>query len=134
MRHINSTEINNMNSRYRAQLINSLSGFKSANPIGTCDRSGSTNLAIFSSVVHLGSSPALMGFIMRPNSVDRHTLNNIEATKQYTINQVSDSFWKSAHQTSARYPQEISEFEQIGLSASYIENFNAPFVKESRLK
>lgn len=134
LRHITKNEINAMSSRYRAQMINSLSGFKSANLIGTCDQQGAVNLAIFSSVVHLGSSPALMGFIMRPDSVDRHTLDNIIATKQYTINQVSESFWMSAHQTSARYPRNESEFEHTGLSTSYIDNFKAPFVKQSHVK
>lgn len=134
LHHVNHQQINAMTSRYRAQLINSLSGFKSANLIATTNQQGQVNLAIFSSVVHLGSSPALMGFIMRPDSVERHTLDNIVQTKQYTINQVSEKFWKSAHQTSARYPRNESEFDHIGLSTSYIDNFKVPFVKESRLK
>jgi len=133
-KHVNKQQIKEMNSRYRAQLINSLSGFKSANLIATCNQQGQVNTAIFSSVVHLGSSPALMGFIMRPDSVDRHTLDNIIQTKQYTINQVSNYFWKSAHQTSARYSREESEFDQTGLTVSYIEHFKAPFVQESQLK
>lgn len=134
MRHLAQKEIINLPPRYRAQLINSLSGFKSANLIGTINKAGKTNLAIFSSVVHLGASPALVGFIMRPNSVERHTLENIEKTKQYTINQVSDTFWQAAHQTSARYSSDECEFMQTGLTPFYIDNFNAPFVKESRLK
>lgn len=123
-----------MPSRYRAQLINSLSGFKSANLIATCNRDGQTNVAIFSSVVHLGASPALVGFIMRPSSVARHTLENIKQTKQYTINQVNQSFWQQAHQTSARYVAQESEFDLCGLSSKYIEGIDAPFVNESQLQ
>jgi flavin reductase (DIM6/NTAB) family NADH-FMN oxidoreductase RutF len=134
LHHVNYQQIIAMPSRYRAQMINSLSGFKSANLIATANQQGQVNLAIFSSVVHLGSSPALIGFIMRPDSVERHTLDNIMQTKQYTINQVSEDFWMSAHQTSARYPINESEFEHTGLSTSYIDDFKAPFVKESRLK
>lgn len=129
MQYLAHQEIVNMSPRYRAQLINSLSGFKSANLIGTINESGQTNLAIFSSVVHLGASPALVGFIMRPNSVERHTLENIEKTKQYTINQVNDTFWQAAHQTSARYSSDECEFMQTGLTPFYIDNVNAPFVK-----
>jgi len=123
-----------MPSRYRAKLINSLSGFKSSNLIGTQNADGQSNLAIFSSVVHLGASPALVGFVMRPDNGNKHTLNNIINSTHYTINQVAGDFYKNAHQTSAAYTTEQSEFVQTNLSTSYIGNFNAPFVKESRLK
>jgi len=123
-----------MPSRYRAQFINSLSGFKSANLIATQDVNGNCNLAIFSSVIHLGASPALVGFIMRPDNGDRHTLNNIINTKHYTINQISQEFYQGGHQTSARYPKNQSEFIPAGLSTYHIDNINAPFVKESKLK
>ncbi|GHB77757.1 flavin oxidoreductase [Psychrosphaera saromensis] len=134
MQHFNNDDLTEMATRYRVQLINSLSGFKSANLIGTRDKQGNNNLAIFSSVFHLGSSPALVGFIMRPDSVSRHTLDNIQQTKQYTINQVSDDFWRKAHQSSARYLSEQSEFEHVGLTPEFVNNVTAPFVKESRLK
>ena len=123
-----------MTAGYRAHLINSLSGFKSANLIGTVSDDGQTNLAIFSSVVHLGASPALVAFIMRPDSVERHTLENILQTKQYTINQVSSTFWQSAHQTSARYSRGQCEFKQTGLSPTFIDGVKPPFVQESRLR
>jgi flavin reductase (DIM6/NTAB) family NADH-FMN oxidoreductase RutF len=123
-----------MPNRYRAKFVNSLSGFKSANLIGTQDLNGQTNLAIFSSVVHLGASPALVAFVMRPDNNSRHTLDNILATKHYTINQVSTGFYQGAHQSSARYEKNDSEFLHSGLSANYIEGINAPFVKESKLK
>jgi flavin reductase (DIM6/NTAB) family NADH-FMN oxidoreductase RutF len=115
-------------------MINSLSGFKSANLVGTCNGDQLNNLAIFSSVVHLGSSPALVGFITRPDSVERHTLENIKRTQRYTINQVNESFWRKAHQTSARYEANECEFMKTGLTAEYVDKINAPFVKESSLK
>jgi flavin reductase (DIM6/NTAB) family NADH-FMN oxidoreductase RutF len=71
---------------------------------------------------------------MRPDSVSRHTLDNILQTKHYTINQVSQAFWRQAHQTSARYPQSQSEFEATELGLSYIDGHHAPFVKESKVK
>lgn len=123
-----------MEDRYRAHLVNSLSGFKSANLIGSVNQQGQTNLAMFSSVVHLGASPALVAFITRPHSVTRHTLENIKQTKQYTINQVGEHFYQQAHQTSARYPRDQSEFIQTGLNEQYIDGYVAPFVKESTLK
>lgn len=115
-------------------MINSLSGFKSANLIGTISDTGQTNVAIFSSVVHLGASPALVGFIIRPNSVARHTLDNIKQTKEFTINQVHTSFWKNAHQTSAKYEIDECEFEKANLNKEFIKESKAPFVAESKLK
>jgi|TARA_B110000908_G_scaffold31990_1_gene38090 flavin reductase (DIM6/NTAB) family NADH-FMN oxidoreductase RutF len=134
MQHFDKDSIDLFPSRYRASLINSLSGFKSANLVGTVNGEGHTNLAMFSSVVHIGASPALVGLVMRPNSVSRHTLENIRETEQYTINQVSESFWREAHQTSARYEGYESEFDCTNLTPSYIEHHDAPFVEQSRLK
>ena len=51
-------EIKDLDNRYRALFITALSGYKSANLIGTCDHEKNTNLAIFSSVFHLGSHPS----------------------------------------------------------------------------
>lgn len=128
------SEIASLSPRYRTNLINSLSGFKSGNLIGTIGPDGQENLAIFTSVVHLGANPALMGFIMRPVSVPRHTYENIIATKSFTINQVATSFYKKAHQTAARYDREMSEFAAAGLTPFYSENIKAPYVKESQVK
>ncbi|WP_370979558.1 flavin reductase family protein [Agaribacterium sp. ZY112] len=114
--------------------MNSLPGFKSANLIGSIDSDGLTNVAMFSSVVHLGASPPLIGFITRPGSVERHTLENIRQTQSFTINHVSEVFWLQAHQTSARYSKTESEFSLCGLSPSFIDGVQAPFVEESQLK
>lgn len=131
---ITADQILSMDSRKRAAFMNSLSGFKSASLIGTIDNQNNANLAIFSSVIHLGSNPALVGFINRPDSVDRHTLENIIQTNYFTINHIHTDIFKQAHQTSARYPKNISEFEATGLTQEFLNNFKAPFVKESRIK
>jgi flavin reductase (DIM6/NTAB) family NADH-FMN oxidoreductase RutF len=134
MKHINLQQLSMKPDRYQTHLINSLSGFKSANLIGTVDDQGQANLAIFSSVTHIGASPALVGLIIRPHSVARHTLENIKQIKQYTINQVSEAFYIQAHQTSARSLREYNEFKETGLTEYYIEGILAPFVKQSQLK
>ncbi|MDO8860680.1 flavin reductase family protein [Haliea sp. E1-2-M8] len=129
-----STEISALEARYRAALINSLSGFKPANLVGTANREGQTNLAIISSVVHLGSHPPLLALIVRPSPVERHTLENILETGCYTINHVSDQFIEAAHQTAARYPREQSEFAATGLGEHWMEGFAAPFVREASIR
>lgn len=119
----------------RIKIINSVTGIKPANLIGTIDKQGVTNLAVFSSVVHLGSEPALLGFISRPTSTDTgHTLKNIRENEVYTINHIHPEFIKQAHYTSAKFDRSVSEFERCGLTEEYIANCHAPFVKESEFK
>lgn len=130
----NRNDIDEQADRYRAQLINGLSGFKSANLIGTQDDQKRLNLAIVSSVFHLGSHPPLMGFIIRPDSVRRDTIENLRKNPSFTINHVNEDIYKKAHQTSARYSKEQSEFEHCDLTPEFIDDFNAPFVKESKIK
>lgn len=120
--------------QYRTNLINSLSGFKSANLIGTISSEGRTNLAIFSSVIHVGANPPMMGFLMRPVSVERHTYSNIKETGYFTINHINKEIYKQAHQTSGRYDKNVSEFDACGLTPEYTETIKAPYVKESAIK
>ncbi len=134
MQHLSINTIKSWERFYRANFINCLSGFKSANLIGTVNKDGQPNLAVFSSVVHLGSDPALVGFINRPLAAAPHTIKNIEATGVYTINHINLSFVEKAHQTSAKYPVEVNEFEAVGLGEQYIDPIIAPFVAESLLK
>lgn len=122
-----------MEHRFRAALINSLGGFKSVCLVGT-KHEGKSNLAIFSSIVHLGANPPLVGMIVRPDSVERHTYENILANGFYTLNHISSAMVEQAHQTSARYKREESEFECCGLTEEYRNEFFAPFVKESKVK
>jgi len=119
---------------YRTNLVNSLSGFKSANLVGTISSQGKTNLAIFSSVIHVGANPPALGFLMRPVSVERHTYSNIKETGYYTINHIHKEIFKQAHQTSASYYKDISEFDECGLTREYSKNIPAPYVKESKIK
>jgi flavin reductase (DIM6/NTAB) family NADH-FMN oxidoreductase RutF len=119
---------------YRTNFVNSVSGFKSANLIGTISKEGKTNLAIFCSVIHVGANPAALGFLMRPISVERHTYNNIKETGCFTINHINKEIFKQAHQTSARYDKDVSEFDACGLTPEYSEIVKAPYVKESNIK
>ncbi|MEM6319415.1 MAG: flavin reductase [Bacteroidota bacterium] len=132
--HLLKKDIIDLERRFRTKLINSLSGFKSVNLVGTISQDGVTNLSIISSVVHIGADPALMGFIMRPVTVRRDTYNNILETGQYTFNHLNASIFKKAHQTSARYPVEVSEFEAAELTEVYSDKIVAPYVEESHIR
>ena len=119
---------------FRTKLINSLAGIRQVALIGTKSRSGQENAAVFNSLIHLGANPPLFGFISRPDSVERDTLSNIKETESYTLNLMDKGFVRQTHQTSARYPKERSEFDEVGFTPEYIENCFAPFVKEAEIK
>lgn len=134
MKRISGADIAAMEDRYRVFFVNALSGFKSANLVGTTSPDGRDNLAMFSSVVHLGANPPLLGMISRPHSVRRDTLENIRATGHYTVNHVHASFLEAAHQASARYEPDISEFDAVGLTPRRGALHPAPYVAESPLQ
>jgi len=123
-----------MSKLFRLNLVNSLSGIKPVNLVGTISKNKITNMAVFSSVVHLSSSPALIGFMQRPTTVPRHTYKNIQETGEFTINMVSSTFADKAHYSSAKFEDSQSEFEHCGLSEQFFPESKAPFVAESPLK
>lgn len=131
---INKEDIEQFEQRYRTAFINSLAGFRQAVLVGTKSLDGYSNLAIFNSLIHLGANPALFGLMNRPDSVQRHTLQNIIDTKEYTLNYVQASQYEKAHQTSARYDKHISEFGQVGFDEHYHPSCKAPFVREAIVK
>jgi len=133
--HLTKSEIRQTEKIKRLNIINSISGVKPANLIGTISNSGKSNLAIFSSVIHLGSDPSLLGFILRPEGEQpRHTYENILETGYYTINQVNKFIAAKSHYTAAKFDREESEFEKCKLTSEFMHGFQAPFVKESLLK
>ncbi|MEM9679743.1 MAG: flavin reductase [Bacteroidota bacterium] len=124
------SHINQLHHLYRINLINSTSGYKSANLIGTKSVEGTSNVAIFSSITHVGSNPPILGFFLRPTTVIRNTYDNIKATGYYTINHIHQSILEDAHHTSAKYDSSISEFDMTSLEEEYKDDFLAPFVKD----
>jgi flavin reductase (DIM6/NTAB) family NADH-FMN oxidoreductase RutF len=132
--HITQADLLTYSRFYRANLINSISGYKPAMLIGTCNAGAQTNLAIFSSIVHLGADPALIGFIQRPVGQSGDTWRNIMATGVYTINHVHRPFVHRAHTTSARFAADVSEFDVCRFTPAYLPGFAAPFVAESQVR
>ncbi|CAL2104792.1 NADH-FMN oxidoreductase RutF, flavin reductase (DIM6/NTAB) family [Tenacibaculum sp. 190524A02b] len=126
--------IDSLEHLYKINLINSISGFKSANLIATQSKEGISNVAVFSSVVHYGSAPPILGFVLRPTTIRRNTYDNIKETGYFTINHIHDAILEEAHHTSAKYPAEISEFDKTTLQEEHLNNFYAPFVKGCKVK
>jgi len=118
----------------RMHLMNTIPGIKNASLIGTQDRDGQTNLAIFNSIVHIGANPPYLGFIMRPLTVHRQTYDNLKASGTFTLNMVTRDMVEKAHQTSAKYKPGTSEFTATGLTPIYSDSLRAPYVSESAVR
>lgn len=130
MKHFSIEEIQRWERFFRANFVNSLSGYKPVSLIATRNNDVN-NLGVFSNIVHIGADPAYIGFINRPREAAPHTLSNIESSRYYTINHIHPDFLVKAHQCSAKYPQQVSEFDAVGLTPVFKEGFHAPFVGES---
>lgn len=126
-------DFKNWNSRFRANFFNSIGGFKSINLMATVSKEGQSNAAPFFSVQHIGANPPLLSLIFRPHTVERHSLENFRNSGYATINAIHSAILDQAHQSAAKYPREVSEFEAIGLN-EYWTDFKAPYVEEARLK
>ena len=131
MKHLSKKDFDNLQKFYRINLINSCTGYKSANLIGSISREGIENVAVFSSITHLGSNPAMLGYILRPTTVPRNTFKNIKETGLFTVNHIIKDIISEAHHTSAKYSEEISEFDRTSLEQEYREGLKVPFVKGS---
>jgi len=134
MKSITLSDIERMDKLVRVQFANSLPGPKPISLVGSIDAEGRTNLAPFSTVTHLGSNPALIGLVSRPDLVERHTLANILSEKSYTINHVNPEIMERAHHCSARFPRDTSEFHAAGLTEHFENGISAPFVAESKFR
>jgi flavin reductase (DIM6/NTAB) family NADH-FMN oxidoreductase RutF len=91
-------------------------------------------VAVFSSVTHIGSAPAMLGFFLRPTTVIRNTYENLKETGFYTINHIYKDIIEDAHHTSAKYDALTSEFDVTDLKSEYKDDFFAPFVKNSPIQ
>lgn len=129
MAYYSREDIDNLGKIFRINLINSCSGFKSANLLGSISKEGITNVAVFSSVTHLGSNPPTLGFILRPTTVPRNTYKNLKELGYFTINHIHEAIIDDAHHTSAKYPEDVSEFDVTNLEEEYKGKYKAPFVK-----
>jgi flavin reductase (DIM6/NTAB) family NADH-FMN oxidoreductase RutF len=132
---LSKVDIYNLDKIKRINLINSITGIKPVLLIGTKCSDGITNLGIFSSIVHISSKPPLIGFFVRCNKeIRRNTFDNIINQKVYTLNHIHSCNVKEAHYTSIKFDKDISEFDKCNFTEHYIEDFPAPFVKESQIR
>lgn len=131
MKEITLSEILLLSSRDRSNFINSLWGIRNASVIGSRSDNGIPNFAIFNSLNHIGANPPLASLIFRPDTVKRDTLDNILATKYYSLNNITESNYPKAHLTSAKLPKNENEAEYAGLLYLNEAEYNVPYLYES---
>ena len=119
MRSFSKNELKKLDKIRRLNMINSCTGYKSANLIVTMSEAGISNVAVFSSVTHIGSNPPLISFITRPLSVKRDTYNNIKKNAFFTVNHITSAMIQDAHHSSASYESEFSEFDKTNLTEEF---------------
>jgi flavin reductase (DIM6/NTAB) family NADH-FMN oxidoreductase RutF len=133
-RRFDSKDISSLEINFRRNLINSITGFKSAHLLATKNKENHTNLALFSSAVHIGADPGYIGVIFRPLTVPRHSYQNIKDTGYFSLNHVHSSMYSQAHQCSAPYSENESEFTATGLNPLFSKLFPLVYVNESRIR
>lgn len=127
-------DLANMERRYRATLLNSLAGFRTAILVGTLSENAVPNVAVFNSLIHFGADPVLWGLVMRPDPLNRDTYRNIQRNKRYTLNYLPVGWEKNVHQTSAKYGHDESEFSTCGLTVEMETSDLAPSVGEASIR
>lgn len=130
---IDAAQIAQAETRFRANLIQTALGFKAVMLMGTQNKEGINNLAIFNNLIHISANPPIIGVQFRPANMERHSLENLLANGYFSLNQIPETYWKEAHQTSAKYDAETSEFEACGFTPEFYNNLPAPMVAESPL-
>ena len=104
--------------------------------VSTLSAEGIPNLAPFSFFTGVSANPPVICFspmIRGTDGARKDTLNNIEATREFVVNIVSEDFAAQMNVCSTEFPPEVDEFAASGLTPAPSDVVKAPRVKESRI-
>ena len=102
--------------------------------VSTISKDGVRNLAPFSFFTGISSKPTMVCFCPGPRaegSARKDTLRNIEETREFVINVVSEEMAEGMNLTSGEYAPEVDEFEIAGFTAAPSDLVKPPRVAES---
>ncbi len=124
------------NSLEHRELSNILTDVVVPRPIAwvsTVNDGGIYNLAPFSAYSMIGAKPMLVCFSVGTTRDGRKkdTILNIESTKEFVINVVTEDLAEAMNKTSAAYPRNVSEYTEVGLTPKKADLVKAPMVHES---
>lgn len=103
--------------------------------VSSVNAQGHINLAPFSFFTGITWSPATLGFsvVNRPDGSRKDTIRNIEETRNFVVNMVSQDLASRMVKTSATLPYGINEADKAEVPLIPSTIVSAPRVKESRV-
>lgn len=104
--------------------------------VSSVSAAGVRNLAPFSFFTAISANPPVICFSPMIRGSDgrrKDTLHNIEETKEFVVNIVSEDFANQMNVCSAEFPPEVDEFAASGLTPVDSDLVKPPRVKESRV-
>lgn len=104
--------------------------------VTSMDKNGVFNAAPFSFFTAICADPMLICFSPMRRGTDgkkKDTLANIEETKEFVINVVSEDFAWQMNICAGEFPSETDELEIAGLSKTESKRVKVPRVKESKI-
>jgi flavin reductase (DIM6/NTAB) family NADH-FMN oxidoreductase RutF len=103
--------------------------------VSTISPDGIYNLAPFSFFNGVCSNPPIICFstVIRSDGHSKDTLRNVQATKEFVVNIVSEDFADQMNMCSADVAPEVDEFELSGLTPIPSDLIKPRRVKESRI-
>jgi flavin reductase (DIM6/NTAB) family NADH-FMN oxidoreductase RutF len=104
--------------------------------VSTLSKNGLANAAPFSFFTAISADPMLVCFSPMRRGTDgakKDTLTNIEETRQFVINIVSEEFAEKMNVCATEFSPDIDEFEASGLTKAPSEKIAVPRIKESKI-
>jgi len=103
--------------------------------VSTVNALGNRNLAPFSFFNGVCSNPPTILFstVIRKDGTHKDTLNNVEATKEFVVNIVSEEIAQQMNIASGEYPPNVDEYIKSGLTPVPSDVVQPPRVKESMI-
>jgi flavin reductase (DIM6/NTAB) family NADH-FMN oxidoreductase RutF len=105
--------------------------------VSTRSADGVLNLAPFSFFTAISANPPVICFSPMIRSSDgqkKDTLRNIEATREFVVNVVSEEFAAQMNLCSQEFPPDVDEFAASGLTPLASETVKPPRVAESHIQ
>jgi flavin reductase (DIM6/NTAB) family NADH-FMN oxidoreductase RutF len=102
--------------------------------VATISKSGIPNLAPFSFFTAITAKPPTICFapaLKGKLAEKKDTLANIEATREFVVNIVSEEIAEQMNETATDFPSDYDEFKHAGLTPQPSTKISAPRVKES---
>lgn len=104
--------------------------------VSSLSATGVRNLAPFSFFTAISANPPVICFapmVRATGGPKKDTLRNVQETREFVVNIVSEDFAQQMNICSAEFPPEVDEFEQSGLTPVASEVVRPPRVRESKV-